>query len=210
MTSALLYARVSTDRQDQKNQLLDLRAVARRKNYKIVAEIIEQKSARSTDRPAIQQILTRNDYDVLLVWSLDRLTREGIFPTIQLLQSLKGKGVKVEFVKDSILNTLDNELVFYIMLTVLSALAQSEREKISERTKAGLRRALAEGKHLGRPPRAISGHRLRKIIRLRNAGSSIRVIGRQVKLPKSSIMRILSDNGTIKTQSQKRLQKITS
>ena len=210
MTSALLYARVSTDRQDQKNQLLDLRAVARRKNYKIVAEIVEQKSARTTDRAGIQQILTRNDYDVLLVWSLDRLTREGIFPTIQLLQSLKGKGVKVEFVKDSILNTLDNELVFYIMLTVLSALAQSEREKISERTKAGLRRARAEGKILGRPHRAVSTDRMRKIIRLRNAGSSIRVIGRKVKLPKSSVARALSERDTRKTLSQKRIPKITA
>jgi DNA invertase Pin-like site-specific DNA recombinase len=207
MTSALLYARVSTDRQDQKNQLLDLRAVARRKNYKIVAEIIEQKSARTTDRAGIQQILTRNDYDVLLVWSLDRLTREGIFPTIQLLQSLKGKGVKVEFVKDSILNTLDNELVFYIMLTVLSALAQSEREKISERTKAGLRRARAEGKHLGRPPCTVSSDRKRKIIQFRNAGASIRVIGSKVRLSKSSVQRILSENDK-KTLSQKRVQKI--
>jgi putative DNA-invertase from lambdoid prophage Rac len=192
--AALLYARVSTDHQEQTNQLLDLRQVAKRKKYKIVGEIIETQSGRKTARAGIEEILTRNDYDVLLVWSLDRLTREGIFPTIQLLQNLKGKGVRVEFVKDSILNTLDNELVFYIMLTVLSALAKSEREKISERTKAGLRRARAQGKILGRRPRAISGNRLTKMLQLRRRGLSYARIGEQVKLPSSTVADILLKN----------------
>ena len=92
----------------------------------------------------------RREFDLLLVWSLDRFSREGMAPTIGHLQRLSSHGVGFHSFTEKHLST-DNELVRNILLATLASLAKLEREKISQRTKAGLQRARAMGKHLGRP-----------------------------------------------------------
>ncbi len=99
----------------------------------------------------ILKIAFRNYYlDLLLVWSLDRFSREGMAATVLYLQRLATHGVAFRSFTEEHLST-ENELVRNILLATLSALAKLEREKISQRTKASLERARAMGKHLGRP-----------------------------------------------------------
>jgi len=92
----------------------------------------------------------RRQFDVLLYWALDRLSREGMVPTIGHLQRLAAAGVAFHSYTEPMLST-DNELVRDIVLAVMSSLAKVERARISERTKAGLARVRAKGTRLGRP-----------------------------------------------------------
>jgi DNA invertase Pin-like site-specific DNA recombinase len=92
---------------------------------------------------------SRRKFDIVLFWALDRFSREGMVPTINYLQRLDSYGVAFHSYTESHLAT-DNELVRNILLAVMSSLAKVEAEKIRERVKAGLQRAVAKGKKLGR------------------------------------------------------------
>jgi DNA invertase Pin-like site-specific DNA recombinase len=87
---------------------------------------------------------------MVVFWSLDRFSREGMVQTIMHLQRLESYGIAFHSYMESHLNT-DNELVRNVLLAVLSSLAKVEAQKISERTKAGLERARRRGARIGRP-----------------------------------------------------------
>jgi DNA invertase Pin-like site-specific DNA recombinase len=92
----------------------------------------------------------KRKFDLVLFWSLDRFSREGMVPTIIHLQRLASFGVAFHSYTEAHLST-DNELVRNILLALLASLAKVEAQKISERTKAGMARAKAKGKRIGRP-----------------------------------------------------------
>jgi len=152
-----IYARVSTDDKGQnpENQLLQLRAWCKRMGYPLVREYVEHenggKSAEYRKQLAVMFTgAARREFDLLLVWSLDRFSREGMAATVAHLQRLASHGVAFRSFTEEHLST-ENELVRNILPATLSSLAKLEREKISQRTKAGLERARAKGKILGRP-----------------------------------------------------------
>lgn len=153
-----IYARVSTDDrgQDPENQLAQLRAWCAASGHQIVAEFVDHASGGkgAEKRPRFAAMLDgahRREFDLLLVWALDRLSREGMVPTISHLQRLAAAGVAFHSYTEPLLST-DSEMVRDIVLAVMASLAKMERQKISERTKAGLERARAKGKRLGRAP----------------------------------------------------------
>src|SRR6266851_1089717 len=153
-----IYARVSTDDrgQDPENQLGQLRDWCAAVGRQIVAEFVDHASgSKGADkRPQFAAMLDaahRRQFDVLLVWALDRLSREGMVPTIGHLQRLAVAGVAFHSYTEPMLST-DNEMVRDIVLAVMASLAKVERQKVSERTKAGLARVRAKGKRLGRAP----------------------------------------------------------
>ena len=88
-------------------------------------------------------------FDLVLFWSLDRFSREGIRKPI-LLQQLDGFGVRFKSYTEPYLDT-DNELVSHILVATLSYFAACEARRISERTKAALARKKAQGVKLGQP-----------------------------------------------------------
>jgi DNA invertase Pin-like site-specific DNA recombinase len=92
----------------------------------------------------------KRKFDVLVFWSLDRFSREGIRKTIAYLQQLSNLGCRFKSYTEPLLDT-ENELVAHIVVGVLAYLAQQEAVRISERTKAGLQRVRSQGKTLGRP-----------------------------------------------------------
>jgi DNA invertase Pin-like site-specific DNA recombinase len=92
----------------------------------------------------------RRRFDCVVFWALDRFSREGMVPTIMHLQRLAAHGVLFHSYTEPHLAT-DNELARNLILATLSSLAKVEAQKISERTKAGLARARARGKRIGRP-----------------------------------------------------------
>jgi DNA invertase Pin-like site-specific DNA recombinase len=92
----------------------------------------------------------KRKFDIVLFWALDRFSREGMAQTIIHLQRLSSYGVGFHSYTETHLAT-DNELVRNILLALLSSLAKVEAQRISERTKAGMARAKANGIRIGRP-----------------------------------------------------------
>src|SRR5215471_11058462 len=152
-----IYARVSTEDkgQDPKNQLLQLRDWCARMGYEVTREYVEHENGGKgieyrKQLSAMFGGAARREFDLLLVWSLDRFSREGMAATVGHMQRLTLHGVAFRSFTEEHLST-ENELVRNILLAVLASLAKLEREKISQRTKAGLERARARGQILGRP-----------------------------------------------------------
>src|SRR5262245_34957180 len=152
-----IYARVSTDdkEQDPENQLRQLREWCERLGYPIVREYVEHESGGKgvEYRKQLGAMFTgasRREFDLLLVWSLDRFSREGMAATVAHLQRLASHDIAFRSFTEEHLST-ENDLVRNILLATLSSLAKLEREKISQRTKAGLERARENGKRLRWP-----------------------------------------------------------
>ena len=123
--------------------------------YPLVREYVEHENGGQSAEYRKQLAVTftgaaQREFDLLLVWSLDRFSREAMAATVAHLQRPASHGIAFRSFTEEPLST-ENELVRNILLATLSSLAKLEREKISQRTKAGLERARAKGKILGRP-----------------------------------------------------------
>ena len=165
-TRAAVYLRVSRDdgTQTEENQLLDLQDYAAARGWAVVGPYVDRASGRRgrADRAAFDRMMAdalRRRFDVVLFWALDRLTREGVSTTFGYVERLAEAGVGIHSYTQPLLSTAgENRLVRDIVLAVLAAVAEDERARISERTKAGLRRAKAAGVRLGRPSK-LGAHR---------------------------------------------------
>lgn len=167
-----LYARVSTDDQTPQNQLSELRGWAEAQSYKVAGEYVDFASgARRRERlDDLFDDARRRKFDTVAIWSLDRLTREGPLATLLYIHRLNVLGVKVYSHQEPY---LDPRLPFYeSIIAFLADIARWERERRSERTKAGLRRAVAQGKRLGRPKG--SRDRRKRVVWRRSRGSILR------------------------------------
>jgi DNA invertase Pin-like site-specific DNA recombinase len=195
---AALYLRVSTKgvkngrEQTPENQGRQLRAFAEAMNWRLVAEFEDHESGAKgeKDRPgfkALMEAASRREFDAVLVWSLDRFSREGIAKTFDYLRRLGSYGVKFRSYSESFLDTTAEfgELVAAIFAFV----ASFERRRIVERIGAGLERARAQGKTLGRP-RVIVNRA--KVWDLCEAGKSIRQIAAALELSHGTVQRIVS------------------
>jgi DNA invertase Pin-like site-specific DNA recombinase len=171
-----IYCRVSTSRQNNENQLPELRAFAAKQAWEVISEYVDVVSGSGKkDRSQFQAMMlaaSQRQFDVALFWSLDRLSREGIVRTLGYLQQFKAWNVGWRSYTQPFLDT-GNAMVTDIVLSVLSAVAQQERLTISERTLAGLKRARREGKTLGRPAVPVD---MQKVQRRRDRGESLRAI----------------------------------
>jgi len=150
MKKAVIYSRVSTDEQSVENQIEQLRTMISQQDYMISHIYKDVMSGRVTDRPEFQQMLKDarlRKFDIIFIWSLDRFSREGISNTLSYLERLKKYGVAIKSYQESWLDTSD-EGVGQLLISIMSWVAQQERKRISERTKAGLQRT---DKRIGRP-----------------------------------------------------------
>jgi DNA invertase Pin-like site-specific DNA recombinase len=188
---AAIYARVSTEDKGQTpdNQLLQLRAWCERMGYPIVREYVEHENGGKgieyrKQLAAMFASAARREFDLLLVWSLDRFSREGMAATVGYLQRLASHGVAFRSFTEEHLST-ENELVRNILLATLSSLAKLEREKISQRTKAGLKRARSRGKVLGRP-KFSDGDR-EKLVEALETSASWHAVSRKTRIPYSTV-----------------------
>lgn len=150
-----IYARVSKsdESQDPMNQLKPLRSWAESLGLEVEQEYVDFVSGGNSNRPRFQQMLAdakKNQFNTILVWSLDRFSREGISNTLHYLEDLKRNGVALKSLQEGWLDTSD-ESMGQLLLAIFSWVAAQERTRISERTKAGLLKARENGKTLGRP-----------------------------------------------------------
>lgn len=162
-----IYARVSLDEQDREsrrfqnpeNQLKPLREFCKSFNYEIVKEYIDKMSGANPARPAFRKMMAealQRRFSGIVVWKLDRFSREGIIPTMSYIKQLKDRGIWLKSMTESWLDT-SQEGITEIVLAIMSWASAEERKKISERTKAGIARKRAIGQWKGGRPKKEKG-----------------------------------------------------
>jgi DNA invertase Pin-like site-specific DNA recombinase len=179
---AAIYARISTadGRQDTENQLGELRRFASIQGWEIVAEYIDQESGGRADRAEFRRMFrdaAQRNFDLVLVWALDRFTREGVAETFEYIKRLTSHGVQfVSFTEEHFRTTGP---AGELMIAVAAWIAKQERTRISERVRAGLSRARERGTRSGNAvgrPKVVFDRQ--KVVDLRNQGRPWREIAR--------------------------------
>jgi DNA invertase Pin-like site-specific DNA recombinase len=161
-----IYARVSTTDQTCENQLLELRRHVGARGWEVYREFVDHGvSGAKERRPALDELLRdakRRRFDVLAVWSLDRLGR-SLRHLIAILDDLQALGIAFVSLREGLdLSTPSGRLQWQI----IGAISEFERSRISERVRSGLSRARREGKRLGRPKAAVPIERVTSVAHL--------------------------------------------
>lgn len=150
---AAIYVRVSTDKQTVENQLRELRQIADRRGWQVVDEYhdagISGAKGRK-DRPALDKMLKdaqRRRFDVVMAWTIDRLGR-SLVDLLGTIQALESCGIDLYLDQQAIDTTTPTGR---LMFQVTGAFAEFGRRMIKRRINAGLKRAIVQGKQLGRP-----------------------------------------------------------
>lgn len=185
-----IYTRVSTDKQDAENQLPQLREFAAKQGWTVVREYCDHaETGTKSDRAALHQMFddaSRKRFDLVLFWALDRLSREGALKTLQHLNRLDSYGVGYRSFIEPYFDSCG--LFKDAVISIVATLAKQEAVLKSERTKAGLARARAKGRVLGR--RKSITLTTADIEPLRIQGMSYRAIGRQFGVSEVSVRRL--------------------
>ena len=182
-----LYTRVSTDSQTVENQHIELRAVAERLGWIIVAELADEgiSGAKGRDqRPAfdrLMQMVTRKEIDLIACWSVDRLGR-SLQHLITFLGEINERGVDL-YLHTQGLDTSTS--AGRAMFSMLSVFAEFERSILRERIMAGLRRLT---KKPGRPP--LDPEKVARIERTLRSGLSINATARKLRVGVGTVHRI--------------------
>lgn len=192
MMRCALYARVSTrDKgQDTDNQLRQLREFADRQGWTVVREFVDRETGSTSDRGEFQAMFhdaSQRKFDVLLFWSLDRLSREGVLETLQHLNRLTSYGVGYRSFTEQYFDSCG--IFKDAVISILATVAKQERIRLSERTKAGLAVARSKGRFPGRPRLKVQSV---EIAQLRASGLSLRAIGRRLQISEGSVRRYAS------------------
>lgn len=187
MSRTFAYARVSTLEQDTQNQLGEIEAAGFKvEPHRVIAETVSG-SVALTQRKGFVRLLDKMESgDVLVVTKLDRLGRDAVdvSTTVAKLEEL---GIKVHCLA---LGGVDlTSSAGKLTMGVINAVAQFERDLLTERTQAGLARAKAEGKTLGRPPRLSIDQQ--ELVKTKiEDGQTISAIARELKTSRQTIMRV--------------------
>ena len=187
MKRVALYSRVSTTDQTCDNQLNDLREYCRARGWTDVREFIDTGiSGTKERRPALDKMMSEvkaRRIDVVVVAAFDRFGR-SVRHLVEALDLFHHLGV--EFI--SLREQVDTgSALGQAIFTIIAAIAQLERSLIVERVKAGLRRARAEGKRLGRPRLRVDVRHLERIV---EQGLPVREGAKQLGISPSSFLRL--------------------
>jgi putative DNA-invertase from lambdoid prophage Rac len=190
MNAIFGYARVSTHEQDIANQRLEIE----RAGYMIedafwFADTGVSGSIKAAERPQFEVLLDRiRPGETLVVSKLDRLGRDAldVGQTVKMLAEREIEVVVLQLGKLDLASPAGK-----MMLTMLAAVAEMERDLLIERTQAGLARAKAQGRTLGRPAKTTPGERVR-IIQSRKQGASISALAREFGVARATILAILN------------------
>lgn len=187
-----IYARVSTSNQTVENQIYELREIANRQGWQIVAEFSDSgiSGAKGREqRPAFDQLLkraTRREFDLIMVWAIDRLGR-SIQHLVGFVNEIQSIGVDLYVHQQAIdTTTASGRMIFGIF----SALGEYERELIRERIIAGQKRARANGVKIGRPSQLNDAVRT-SVKLLRDKGVGIRDIAARLHIGVGSVYAVL-------------------
>src|ERR1700722_18002646 len=187
---AAIYVRVSTDKQTVENQLRELRQIAERRGWQVVEEYhdagISGAKGRK-DRPGLDKMLRdvqRRRFDVVMAWAIDRLGR-SLIDLLGTIQTLEACGVDLYLDQQAIDTTTP---AGKLMFQITGAFAEFERSMIRQRVRAGLARAVAKGKRLGRP--RIAPELEKRIRDLLRAKKGMLAIAKEVGVGSGTVQRI--------------------
>jgi DNA invertase Pin-like site-specific DNA recombinase len=182
MRSAV-YARVSTFDQEPENQLVELRRYVSARGWSLAEYSDRGVSGAKDRRPELDRLLAdarRRRFDVLVCWRLDRLGR-NLRHLVVLLEELQTLGIAFVSLGEGIDATTP---AGKLQMHILAAIAEFERARIAERVRAGLQRARAQGRRLGRRPHRVSADDLERV-----ADLSVREASKVLSLPSSVVHR---------------------
>lgn len=167
--------------------------MARTRKLRVV-QVYEEKRSAAKKRPVFDRMLDdarAGRFDVLLVWAIDRFGRSMLGNVRDVLE-LDRVGVELVSAREP---WLDNRgPVRSLLIAIFSWVAEQERAQIVARTKAGMARARAQGKHLGRP-RRLGWVEEERIRRLRRKGRTQRQIAMATGIPRSTLRAVLGGKG---------------
>lgn len=195
---AAIYARVSTadGRPDTKNQLGELRRFSETMEWEIAGEYIDYESGSRADPAEFKRLFAdaaQRRFDLVLVWALDRLSREGVAKTFQHIKRLTANGIEfVSFTEEHFRTTGP---AGELMIAVAAWIARQERVRISERVRAGLGRARINGTRSGKAagrPRVIFNRET--VVEGRRQGKSWRQIARECHAGVTTVRRAYRDH----------------
>jgi DNA invertase Pin-like site-specific DNA recombinase len=179
--TVLGYAGVSTSDQDLSSQLDQLREAGARKVFR------EKISGARSDRPELARLMKAlGPGDTLVITKIDRLAR-STRELLNLIAAIDEAGAALKSLGDPLFNTSNAQ--GRLLVAVLGAVAEFERELIRERTGEGRRRAKANGVRFGRP-RKLNAYQQAEAIKRRAAGESPSVIARTSRVSSKTIMRL--------------------
>jgi len=188
---AALYCRVSTVDQHPETQLHELRQFASQRGFQVEKEYTDRGiSGTKARRPGLDQMLEdarRRRFDVVLVWAFDRMAR-SVRHFLEVLDELSH--LNVEFV--SFRENIDTGgPLGRAMVVIVSAIAELERNLIVERVRAGMRRARAEGRQIGRAPLLVDRH---EVVRDRLSGMSLTQVAKKHSISRASVCRLVRES----------------
>lgn len=186
-----LYLRVSTFDQRIDNQRRELLQVSKRNGWQVVSTYTDSGISGAKGRreragyDALLKCITRREVDLVAAWSVDRLGR-SLTDLLSFLGEIHSKGCDLYLHQQGLDTSTPAGRAMFQMMGVF---AEFERAIIRERVKAGLARAKAEGKQLGRP--TVGTDVENEIRMLRNTGFGIRKIARTMKVGTSTVQRVV-------------------
>lgn len=181
------YGRVSTAEQTTNNQRIEIENAGHAVDYWFADTISGKTSA--TQRPQFKALLAQiRDGETLIVSKLDRLGRDAqdVGATVKMLAARKISVVVLQLGKLDLASAAGK-----MMLTMLAAVAEMERDLLVERTQSGLARAKSEGKTLGRPSKTTDEQRT-EIVAKYAQGESVSSLARQFTVSRASILAIVN------------------
>jgi putative DNA-invertase from lambdoid prophage Rac len=190
---AAIYARVSTTDQTNAIQISELEEYVERRGWQVAGIYQDQMSGAKASRPGLDQLLAdarRRRFDVIVVWKLDRFGR-SLVHCVSGIQELASMGIRFIATSQG-LDTDESNPASKLLMHILAAVAQFERELIHERVSAGMKAAKQHGTKTGNPigrPRRIFNRD--EVVRLRGTGLSIEKIASQMSIGVGTVARVL-------------------
>ena len=194
MKRAVLYLRVSKNEQTIENQRIELERVAAAKGWKVIAIFKDEGMSGAFGREVRAQYDSmlkqgvQAKFDVVLAWDVSRLSR-SLVDLVTTLDELHACGIDLYLHQQAIDTTTPAGKAMFQMCGVF---AEFERGILSERVKAGLNRARADGKTLGRPLKIAN---IKAILQDRAKGKTIRAIARDTNLSIGKVHKVLKAHG---------------
>src|SRR5579872_3280190 len=190
---AAIYARVSTSDQNNAIQVRELTDYVRHRGWELAGTYEDKLSGARISRPGLDRLMAdarQRRFDAVLVWKLDRFGR-SLVHCVSGIQELASLGVRFIATSQG-LDTDESNPASKLLLHILAAVAQFERELIRERVAAGMRSAQAKGTRSGNPigrPKVVFDRT--EVHKLRQQGLSLAKIALRTRLSRGTIFRIL-------------------
>jgi len=193
------YLRVSTEKQELESQWMTIEAWAKTRGVQIDERIIEEPvSGAEDERPRFQELWRRvreHRVGTIVVAELSRLSRRMRTLVNFLYDCFEGNVVVVSIREGWLEEALRNEIVRPILVAMFTTLYELERRMISERTRAGMAKAKAMGRHVGRKPK-LTEEELRLVEELMKLGVPKKKIAERIGISRSTLYRYLKKTGT--------------